>query len=144
MRPFNPRGRQRGPNLEPHVSESNGYLSPFIGDGYDKEATIPEIPGRWSAVRIRYRPMSADEESQCLVGLRLAPQQSMVRNYAEIMATKIIDWDIKDRDGKKLPVTADTICGLSPGFYDAIKAIVVDGVVMPSGESEAVADTKNS
>ena len=128
------------------MSEANGsdYLSPFIADGYTRDATIPAAAGRWSAVQIRYRPMSADEESQALVGLRLAPQQSMVRNYAEVLATKIIDWDIKDLDGKKLPVTADNICGLAPAFYDALKAIVVDGVVLPSGETETEADTKNS
>lgn len=126
------------------MSESNGYLSPFVGDGYDKEATIPAVAGRWSAVRIRYRPMSADEESLALVGLRLAPQQSMVRNYAEVLAQKILDWDIKDRDGKKIPVTADNICGLAPAFYDALKTIVVDGVMLSTGESEAEADTKNS
>ena len=79
-----------------------------------------------------------------MAGLRLNPQQSMVRNYAEMLAAKIIDWDVKGRDGKKLPVTADNICGLHPAFYRQLEAAVIEGRELPSGETQAEADTKNS
>ena len=100
------------------------YVSPFIADGYTLTATIPAVPGHWSAVQIRYRPLSADEESEVWAKQRLAPSEPMTRWYAELFATKILDWDIKDAAGKKLPVTAENIRRLSPQFYDVLKSYV--------------------
>jgi hypothetical protein len=100
--------------------ETNGYISPFIGDGYDESATIPAMPGKWSEVKIRYRCISADEESEVFAKQKLFPTRSSVAHFAELMATKIQGWDLKDRAGNKVPVTADAIKGLSPLFYDVL------------------------
>ena len=108
------------------MSEANGeaYLSPFIPDGWTLKATIPAVPGHWSAVTFRYRPLSADEESEVWAKQRLAPAEPMTRWYAEVFATKILDWDIKQADGTKLPVTAENIKRLSPQFFDLLKSYV--------------------
>jgi hypothetical protein len=124
--------------------EVNGYISPFIGDGYDERATIPAVPGRWSEVIINYRCMSADEESETAGKCRMFPNDSRVRHFARLFATKIVGWNIKDRDGKQLPINADTIAGLNPQFYDTLHAYI-DGT-MPSDSRKASleAELKNS
>jgi hypothetical protein len=124
--------------------ENNGYLSPFIGDGYDESATIPAVPGKWSEVRINYRCMSAEEESDTRNKAKLFPSESPVRHFARLFATKLQGWNIKDRDGNQLPINADNIAGLSPQFYDVLHSYL-DGT-MPSDTRRASLETelKNS
>ena len=116
------------------MSEQNGYWSPYIGDGYDEEATIPAHPGRWSEIKIRYRCMSADEESETRDKAKRFPGSSPVRHFAELFATKIQWWDLKDRAGKVVPITVDSIARLSPQFNDVLHSYL-DGT-LPSDEAK--------
>lgn len=133
------------------MSDTNGYISPFIGDGYDIEQTIPAEAGRWSAVSIRYRPLSADEESLIFAKKNLQPTTPIVRLYAETFAgdgktvpPKLLGWDLKDRAGQPVKITADNLGKLSPQFWEEIKCRIDGTIVLPSGETEREADTKNS
>lgn len=132
------------------MSQENGYISPWIPDGYQREETIPESPGRWSAVRIRFRPLSIDEESSIYARQRLSPNEPLARFYAEVFAGtppnkgNLLDWDLKDHQGHKLMVTAQNIRQLDPAFFDALKAVIEGSVRLSSGETKAEAEVKNS
>jgi hypothetical protein len=101
----------------------NGYVSPFVGDGYDRTATIAEMPGMWSRVRIRYRLAPALEVSSAFVQA-MQDEQNAVKYHAKLLATRILDWDIKDHTGAKVKVSADAILGLHYSFYGALRSIV--------------------
>lgn len=105
------------------MSESNGYLSPFIGDGYDRTATIGEIEGLWSKVRIRYRPAAAHEVSNTYKQAEINPTDAPIKYHAKLMAEKIINWDIRNGN-HKVPVTAENIERLNYGFYNILRAVV--------------------
>lgn len=130
------------------MSESNGYMTPFVGDGYDREATIPGEPGFFSDIRLRYRLMSAEEESLVGAKINMHKDTAPTRFYAEAFAGgrkgdgKILDWDVKDRDGKKLDLTADNICGLSFPAYWAIRQVVCGEVKIGEYETRSN-DAKN-
>jgi hypothetical protein len=124
--------------------ETNGYISPFIGDGYDESATIPAMPGKWSEVRINYRCISADEESEVYAKQKLFPARSPVAHFAELMATKIQGWNLKDREGNPVPVTAETIKGLSPLFYDVLLQYVNGTLPSDAMKTHLEAELKNS
>lgn len=138
------------------MSETNDYVSPYVGDGYDELVTIPAVPGQWSAAQVRIRRLSADEESLIFTKKNLSPLTSMVSLYAEAFAgnpkegakAKILGWDLKRRDEKgqlmPLPISAESIRGLSPGFFDALKCRIDGSFVLPSGETQAESDEKNS
>lgn len=137
------------------MSETNGYISPYVGDGYDELINIPASPGQWSAAQVRIRRLSKDEESLIFARNRLNPTEtSLARCYAEVLAggdgrkAKILGWDIKHKNEKgelvTLPISADTICGLCPGFYDVLLAYIEGTLVTPTGETEAEVDVKNS
>jgi|GEM_PF-4894090 len=136
------------------MSETNGYLSPFIHDGLDRVGEVPESPGRWSACKFRYRPLSADEESVIHSKLRIAERSgqpaSMARLYAEAFAGQagikgnLLDWDVKDANGHKINVSVDTLCRLHPGFFDALLVTISGAGVLPSNETEREAEAKNS
>jgi hypothetical protein len=134
------------------VSESNGFaVSPFL-DGYDLEHTIPAVPGRWPEVRIRYRPLSADDESRIFALKSLTPTEPIVKFYAEAFAgnakdgipAKLLGWDLKDRTGKPVPHTAANLRQLTPQFFDTLKAVIDGSIPTESGETQAEADVKNS
>ena len=131
-------------------AESNGYVSPFIPDSYTREGVIPEQPGFWSAVRIRYRPLSIDEQSLIYARQRLSPSEPVARFYAEALAGtperkgNLLDWDLKDSQGHKLNVTPQNILKLHPAFYDELVKVIEGSVVLPSGETPSEAETKNS
>jgi hypothetical protein len=125
------------------MSETNGYLSPLC-DGYDETALIPAHPGRWSEVRIWYRCMTAVENSEVLAKARLHEGTPMVKHWAELFAGKIQKWDLKNREGKPLPVTAENIQKLSPLFYDVLHSYI-DGTLPSDTRKESLeAEIKNS
>jgi hypothetical protein len=112
------------------VPESDTYVSPFIEDGYTAEFTIPEIPGVSSPVFIRYRPLTAEDESIVRAKSRLNEDTPWVRLYAQLMVgdplkgvpAKLLGWDIKDRQGNAVPVTVDNICRQKEAFFDNLFA----------------------
>lgn len=126
------------------MSETNGYTSPFVGnDGYDETAHIPAHPGKWSEVVIHYRCMTAVEESEVREKAKRLPGTAPVRHFAELFATKLQSWDIKDRDGKPLPITAGNIANLSPQFYDVLHGYL-DGTMPSDTRKESLeAELKN-
>lgn len=115
------------------ATETADYLSPFIEDGYTERHTIPASPGRWSAVEIRYRPLSAEDDS--LVYARKAiNQSSLAREYAAVMVgdlkagtpPRLLDWDVKDRSGNRVKISIDNLCAkLPPDFFDALLQVLL-------------------
>lgn len=103
------------------MSESNGYKSPFIDDGMEGEFTIPEIAGMWSQVRGRYRPYCAAEESAVYAKSQVFPGIGTAKFFSELFATKILDWDVKNSKGDKVPVTAENIGRLHPDCFEILK-----------------------
>lgn len=115
------------------MSESNGYVSPVVSDGYTAEFTIPADPaGRWSATLIRYRPWCVEDESLVINNKGLNLDKSFARCYAEHLAgnpeklqpAKLLGWGVKDADGNPLKITADNLCRTREGFFDALLAAV--------------------
>lgn len=126
-------------------------VSPFLGDGYDLEHTIPAVAGRWPAVRLRYRPLSADEESAVFAKKALEPATPIVRLYAECFAgnlrerqpAKLLGWDLQDRNGQPVAITAENLRRLTPQFFDALKVVIDGSVPTETGETEREAAVKN-
>lgn len=98
------------------------YVSPIIPDGWTFKATIPAIPGRWSEITLRYRPFSADEESEIWAQSRLEPGSPLTKFYAPVMAKKILGWNVKDHEGKPIKITEEVLRHQIPtALYDVIK-----------------------
>lgn len=135
---------------------TNGkYISPFIKGTEPREATIPATPF-WSAVKIRFRPMSADEESIVLSKFRIGEQAgiptSWVACHAEAFGGtreakgNLLDWDVKDENGHRINVTQENICSVHPDFFNALYAILLGRMpaAPESTETQREAEVKNS
>ena len=103
------------------MSESNGYQSPFIDDGMEGEFTIPAIEGMWSAVTVRYRPFCMADESEVLAKLARDPDKGSGYFYAELCASKIRGWNLKNTSGEKVDPTAENIRRLNAEFYQILR-----------------------
>lgn len=100
------------------------YLSPIIDDGQNRTSVIPAKPGLYSAVQIRWRKLDAD--SIDIVAARAAadPGSGFCRHYAQQLAKhNVVDWDIKDSKGNKVPVKALFIRKSESDFYNALVAV---------------------
>lgn len=120
------------------------YYSPFLGDGYDEVATIPARPGSWSEVRISYRRLSADENSEVQAKCRLFPHISRARHYAESFAAKITDWNLLDRDGKKVAISAENLSRLDVDFFDLLTEYLLGTLPSDATRTQLEDDLKNS
>jgi hypothetical protein len=125
------------------MSETNGYLSPVIEDGYNRVSVIPEREGRWNAVRLRWRKLSADEISAINARASLDLLGGYCQHYAKVMAEKILDWDVKMANGSKAPITAETIQRMDFDFYTDLRN-VVSGERPEWEEGGPQGDEKNS
>lgn len=124
------------------MSESNGHCTPWIGDGYDCDLTIPALAGRWPETKVKFRPLSADEESLVFyrhnkLGVPLGTA------YADALASKILGWNITDRNGRAVEINAKNIGALSPQFFDVLRSYIDGTNLLPSGEPAGEADQKN-
>lgn len=125
--------------------EVNGTcVSPYLGDGYDEKASIPAHPGKWPEIIINYRCFTAVEDSETRNKLKLFPSLSPVGAFAELFATKISGWNLKDRKGQAVPVTAKNIGALDQEFFNVLHSYL-DGT-LPSDQRRASleAEVKNS
>lgn len=115
--------------MEP-ISATN-MLTPYVGDGYTYEATIPARPGKWSPVEIAFRPITADDEAAIFVRKSGQPFITTTRLYAEAFCgdgsrtqAKLLSWNLTDRTGTRLAITPDVLCGLTPEFFEELKEYI--------------------
>ncbi len=110
------------------MSELNGYISPVIDDGQNRTSLIPAEAGKWSAVRLRWRKLNADQISAIAARSVIEAGGGQCKHYAEELAKRpggnLIDWDIQDDKGQKLPVTVAAIKALDYDFYACLIAVV--------------------
>lgn len=107
------------------------YQSPFIDDGMEGEFTIDAVDGHWSAVKVRYRPFCQAEESAVMAKAALTPGVGTGTYYAELCATKIRAWDMKDREGNPVPITPQNICKLDSLFFELLREKLRQPVQQP-------------
>jgi hypothetical protein len=120
----------------PTAAPTPPYLSPIIRDGYNRTSLIPARDCQWSAVKVRWRKLTADQIDSVAARFMFDTSGGKCRHYAEEMAgvfddagrrTKsgnVVDWDIKDAAGAKLPVTADAIRHSEYEWYVDLLAVV--------------------
>lgn len=64
--------------------------------------------------------------------------------YAPVLATKIIDWNLKNQKGAPVPVAADSIRRVPPSFYPTLLDVISDYISLPDIEGNPGPTIKNS
>lgn len=113
----------------------------FIDDGYTEMARIAAVEGVFPAVRFCFRPVTAGEFGAYADRMQLANDIEARRITAEFLASKLVDWDIRRRDGTKVEITTDNLLRLKHMLYLKLFQIIVGETTSdePSGLGDATA-----
>lgn len=100
------------------MTTSNVTPCNLIEDGYTERHTIPADPPWHSSLTITFRPMVAVERSSLVFGVNRHVEAGDVKKAErfadEKLAERLIEWDLKDRNGNPALVNADSIGRLEP------------------------------
>ena len=99
----------------------------FIDDGYTEEATLAEVAGIFDAIKFTFRPMTTAEMSE--FGQKVAKLTGIefTKETAKRMASKIVDWDVRNPKGELIEIKADNIERLKePAFIGLWRIIQCD------------------
>ena len=115
--------------------------SPFIPDGYTKDATI-EVNG-FDPVQITYRPMLRGDADRLLWGAHGArqrgedgPLQYWEKLTCDSVAKQIVSWSLLDQNGKPVRISGDAVSRLKGPFFNELYNKV-------AGYADEEADAKN-
>jgi len=107
--------------------------SPFIDDGYTREALLPETD-RHPAVHFAYRPMLAAERRRlALQTMRLAARgkgglDAAAELVAAAVATRLVSWDVTDEttnDAERpLAIEPATVAALEPELFEKVATVI--------------------
>ena len=118
---------------------STQTISGFIGDGYDERASIAAQPGLWQAMRFTFRPMLPLEYGQFVDFANRNSDEKAKEEIARRLATKIVDWDLRDVKDRPVPVTQANLQRIKPLLLVRLWNIVC-GMEPGDGVNEAPAD----
>jgi hypothetical protein len=133
------------PAVDAAVPEAAKPLpSPFYEDGYTRIVVIPSELTGFAPVKLVYRPIVADEHELAKAWGRLNVDKPLIDHYAPLLATKIIDWDIKSQSGGRIKPTAENIRRVSPSFYPVLLDVVSGYTSLSDIEGNPGPTIKNS
>lgn len=111
----------------------------FIDDGYTESATLAEIPGVIPAIRFDFRPLMSSELGEFLHSAEKMTEPEARREVAKRIASKITDWDLRDKQGAKVEIKSENVLKLKPPAFIGLWEIIQS---KQSGD-RAEADQKN-
>jgi hypothetical protein len=110
----------------------------IILDGYTIDHTIPESPGFYPAVTIKFRPATVTEFSAAQKAVAEAARVDPAKGEkiaAEAMAKQIVGWDLKDHNGNDVTPTAEMLTKLEPNLSGEVYKLVMG--MSPVSDREA-------
>lgn len=105
----------------------------FVTDGVVESGYIHAEPRLHEAVRFRYRPCTHAERQRYLVPLsgieRLDKRlEATDAAYARVIAERIVEWDLKDRDGRAVPINVKSAERLHSNVFNRLADIALGAV----------------
>jgi len=99
----------------------------YPNDGYTIPAFIDGIEGMYEPLRFTYRPVGLELQAQWDGKLEGLNGLAEIRKRAELLADRIVTWDLETGDGAKgapVPKTAKTVTALQPSLFWKVWGIV--------------------
>ena len=100
-------------------------VAAFIDDGYTETAHIAAAEGIYPAVSFRFRPVTAGAFSEYARNLEASNAAETKQVTAELLASKLIDWDVRSDDGSQIAITVENVLKLKHVVYLKVFQIVI-------------------
>ena len=113
----------------------------ILDDGYTVTRYIAGIERLYGAVRVTFRPASAEQLEAFRMKLSSDDGVGNAKKIAEATAMRIVSWNVRDRDGKPAEVSAKVVRSLQTRLQARFVSVVLWGadggdVDPEEGESE--------
>lgn len=96
-----------------------------ITDGYTRSAFIQGIPFTTPDVRFSYRPILATQLAMIRREMSKASGSGLATIQAKTIEKYVSEWDVKDKDGKTLPLAVAEILTVAHEIFDAVSGIML-------------------
>ena len=120
--------------------------SAFIDDGYSETETIPAVNGIHGPHVITFRPITSGEIARYESRMRVAGEDELKQRDAtsELLASKLIEWDIMDSTGTPVKIEPKNLLNLRPLFFWKLFELCARGLAIPKEPDKKESDLKNS
>lgn len=118
----------------------------FIHDGYSLSGFICEVPRLHPALRFKYRAILAQNRAiifrEMDKVLETDPRRAETIS-AEAMRAQLIEWDLKDKDGKPVEITTSNMLRVQPALGVRLFRILM-GREAPDEDPATVAQERDA
>jgi hypothetical protein len=97
----------------------------YFHDGYTQSGFVAAVPLMHGALRFSYRPALVEERSRLADSAAALKSHLYDRQAAAYTAEKIVRWDLTDRAGNEVAVSAAALLRLQPGLFVKLHRIVL-------------------
>lgn len=115
-------------------------MAAFIPDGFTDSFYLDGIERLYPAVRGRFRPCTHEETGEYFAASRSLKPREQDRKAAQLVAQRIVDWNIVDPAGEPVAVAAENVLRLNRVLFSRLLAVVT-GVEAPD-EDPTATDTE--
>jgi hypothetical protein len=99
--------------------------SNYIDDGCTLPGFIAAVPLLYEDLRFTFRPALVGERSQLADVAAEQKPEAYDRRAAALLAQKLVAWDVVDRHGNEVDITAASILRLQPELFLKLHRIVL-------------------
>lgn len=109
----------------------------FIDDGYTATAFIQGRANLYPDVRFSYRPCLTPDRDRINTVAAREPADKAVAVLAKSVATRVVSWDLTDRTGAAVLVSAENVLRLKPALFTRLLNIVLG---LEGGDTDPAAE----
>ena len=96
----------------------------YLRDGYTAKAFIKTVPGLHGALRFEHRPLLVEERTAWMIQAEKSGPLEADKVTARVMASRLVVWDLRDKNGASVAKSADAILGLPPRMFQKLVGII--------------------
>lgn len=121
-------------------------MAKALNDGYTRPGYIRAFPGFHPAVRLDYRRASLEEQMLWTSKYDVGEPADRIEFATEFIARKLVKWDLKDKNGRLVPLNADSLKDqdlTDPTLFARLAAIVLGWQLpdkLPDAKKDDVAE----
>lgn len=118
------------------MSATNGVTLGYINDGQTRSGYVQAVPRLYPAVRFKFRPVLARDRAVIVGRVSRGDDTEAEKVAAWLLATNIVEWDLRMGDGQTVPLETRHTKRLQPMLLQKLYLIVLGAVASDEDPEE--------